>query len=101
MTCARSEQPATARLIRPRYIRWSITLYSLAWLGKQVGADLWDFHTEDKRSIRAALDLLLPYANGAKQWTISRSADSMAMRCSTCWSVQQRNMKTHATPQRL
>src|SRR6266550_2555332 len=34
----------------------------------QVGVDLWDFHTEDKRSIGAALDFLLPYANGAKQW---------------------------------
>jgi hypothetical protein len=29
---------------------------------------LWEFRTEDKRSIRAALDFLLPYAIGAKQW---------------------------------
>jgi hypothetical protein len=43
-------------------------LMQLAWLGKQVGVDLWDFRTEDKRSIRAALDFLLPYATGAKQW---------------------------------
>jgi hypothetical protein len=43
-------------------------LMQLAWLGKQVGVDLWNFRTEDKRSIRAALDFLLPYAIGAKPW---------------------------------
>ena len=43
-------------------------LMQLAWLGKQLGVDLWGFCTEDKRSIRAALDFLLPYAIGAKQW---------------------------------
>jgi hypothetical protein len=43
-------------------------LMQLAWLGKQVGVDLWGFHTEDKRSIRAAFDVLLPYGLGAKQW---------------------------------
>jgi hypothetical protein len=43
-------------------------LMQLAWLGKQVGVNLWGFHTEDKRSIRAALDFLLPYAIGAKSW---------------------------------
>jgi hypothetical protein len=43
-------------------------LMQLAWLGKQVGVDLWGFHTEDKRTIRVALDFLLPYAAGVKKW---------------------------------
>ncbi len=43
-------------------------LMQLAWLGKQVGVDLWSFHTEDNRSIRAALNFLVPYATGANQW---------------------------------
>jgi len=34
-----------------------------------VGVDLWDFQTADGRSIRHALDFLLPYAIGAKKWT--------------------------------
>lgn len=43
-------------------------LMQLAWLGDQVGVDLWHFRTSDGRSIRAALDFLLPYALGTKQW---------------------------------
>ena len=43
-------------------------LMQLAWLGKQIGVDLWGFRTEDHRSIRVALDFLLPYAVGAKPW---------------------------------
>lgn len=43
-------------------------LMKLAMLGDQVGVDLWGFRTSDGRSIRAALDFLLPYALGAKKW---------------------------------
>lgn len=43
-------------------------LMQLAWLGQQVGVDLWSFRTEDGRSIRTALDFLLPYALGQKPW---------------------------------
>lgn len=44
-------------------------LMQLAWLGQQAGVDLWSFHTSDGRSIRTALDFLLPYALGKQQWT--------------------------------
>jgi hypothetical protein len=43
-------------------------LMQLAWLGDQVGVDLWDFRAPDGRSIRSALDFLLPYATGVKKW---------------------------------
>jgi hypothetical protein len=43
-------------------------LMQLARLGQHVNVDLWNARTEDGRSIRAALDFLLPYATGEKVW---------------------------------
>ena len=43
-------------------------LFRLAQLGEQVGVDLWHYRTEDGRSIRAALDWLLPFATGKQPW---------------------------------
>jgi hypothetical protein len=43
-------------------------LFALATLGDHVGVDLWHFETKDGRSIRRALDWLIPYATGEKQW---------------------------------
>lgn len=41
----------------------------LANLGEKVGVNLWDYKTDDGRSIISALDFLLPYATGEKEWT--------------------------------
>jgi hypothetical protein len=50
-------------------------LTELATLGEHVGVDLWYFKTKDGRSIRAALDYLLPFALGEKLWPYKQLGD--------------------------
>ena len=42
--------------------------FSAASIGEKLGIDLWKFESPDKRSIRKALDWLLPFATGEKKW---------------------------------
>ncbi len=44
-------------------------MFALATLGEHLGVDLWNFQTDDGRSIRQALEWLIPYALGEKDWT--------------------------------
>jgi hypothetical protein len=53
---------------------WSYSIFnlrahfSLASIGEHVGSDLWNFETSDGRSIRKALDFLMPFALKEKKW---------------------------------
>lgn len=59
-------------LMRTRSFTYSAfnvrALFALARAGERVGVDLWGYVTKDRRSIRAALDYLVPYANPQKDW---------------------------------
>lgn len=42
--------------------------FTVAALAREAGVDLWTFTTRDGRSIRAALDYLVPFATGEARW---------------------------------
>jgi len=44
-------------------------LMLLARLGENIGVDLWNYESRDGRSIRKALNFLMPFAFGEKKWT--------------------------------
>ena len=50
-------------------------LFELARLGDATGADLWAFQSPDGRSIRKALDYLVPFATGERKWAGEQIAD--------------------------
>jgi hypothetical protein len=60
-------------LARTKSFSYSVfNLTALEWLAveaRPVGVDLWSYRAENGVSIRAALDFLLPYAEGTKKWT--------------------------------
>jgi hypothetical protein len=47
----------------------------LAQIGKKVGVDLWNFETEDGRSIKQAYKYLIPYAIQNKKWEYRQITD--------------------------
>jgi len=59
------------------YSRFNLfALTELATLGEHAGVDLWHFTTDDGRSIRKAIDFMLPYADvPPKPWTLPQIKD--------------------------
>lgn len=51
------------------YSAFNLTaFFHLATLGERAGVDLWHHRTRDGRSVRRALDFLVPYAAGTRAW---------------------------------
>lgn len=50
-------------------------LMSLGQLGDKIGIDLWHFETPDGRGIRKALDCLVAFATGEREWLSGRSGE--------------------------
>lgn len=58
-----------ARTLSVMYTLFNLqAFFELAQLGEHAGVDLWSYRTPDGRSIRAALDWVLPYALNEKSW---------------------------------
>ena len=58
-----------ARTQSLHYHRYNLlALLDLAMLGDRVGLDLWDYKTSDGKSLRLALDFLVPYVTGDEKW---------------------------------
>ena len=49
--------------------------FTAANLADNVGVDIWNYETADGKSIKKALDWLLPYAMGEKPWTYQQIHD--------------------------
>lgn len=43
-------------------------LFELATLGENMGVNLWEYRTPDGRSLRGALDYLIPFVSGQQKW---------------------------------
>jgi hypothetical protein len=71
------EQPAeTSRVQSFHYSLFNLeAFFDLATLGQQAGVDLWHYQGEKGRSIRKALDFLVPYATGKKKWPHPKATD--------------------------
>ena len=59
-----------ARTTSQGYVRFNLeAFFLLANLSANLGVDLWNYQTEDGRSIRKALNWVVPFIKGNKEWT--------------------------------
>ena len=67
----------------------------LATLGRHVGVDLWTYRTADGRSIRQAVDFMVPYAAGERKWAFDQITPFSA---STIHSILRRGAAAWKEP---
>jgi hypothetical protein len=67
----------------------------LATLGQHVGIDLWNYRTADGRSIRQALDFMVPYAAGEGKWAFDQITE---FRASTIHRILRRGAVAWKAP---
>jgi hypothetical protein len=46
----------------------------LAWYGKRLGVDLWNYESKDGRSLKKAYEFLIPYVATDKEWEYKQIA---------------------------
>lgn len=70
--CIEPDGSQPAELVRTKSLHYSVfnlsALSVLARIGERVGIDLWNYSSEDGRSIRRGLDFVRPYLAGDKPW---------------------------------
>ena len=65
-----SQPRELARTTSQHYVRFNLeAFFLLASLSANLGVDLWNYRTEDGRGIRKAMDWVLPFMRGEKEWT--------------------------------
>jgi hypothetical protein len=70
LSASGSQPRELARTTSQGYTRFNLqALFQLASIGANAGVDLWNYQTEDGRGIRKALDWVLPFVRGEKEWT--------------------------------
>jgi hypothetical protein len=66
-------------LVRTRAFSYSLMnlrgTFILARLGEHVGVDLWNYETKDGRSLRKALEFLIPYIDPQTKWPWQQISD--------------------------
>jgi len=66
-------------LVRTKSLGYSTfnleALFTLATIGDYVGVDLWNYESKDGRSLKKALDFLIPFYAKEKEWPYQQIAD--------------------------
>jgi hypothetical protein len=65
-----SQPRELARTTSKHYTAFNLeAFFALAAIGSNAGVDLWNYQSDDGRSIREALDWVIPYLRNEKEWT--------------------------------
>ena len=66
------------------YSRFNILAHEdLAMLGERVGLDIWNYQTEDGRSLRKAIDWMLPFMTGETKWQYKQITEAKMKEAAT------------------